>query len=146
MSCIEIHSGICLFIQFAETRRWARGRSFQPRVLTEVDAQQPVLYFIFIFVGCILLRRITTIYINVPSIATEMFFFIYYNLIHHNMFRPLTGHLQVELHAAFLPGSGYSEKLNSMVWVRGQRVSRGQRDGSLRPYSRSSRQEPLLFN
>jgi hypothetical protein len=56
-------------------------------------------------------------------------------------------------------------KLNSMVWVRkrtipterprlvgevianfcGQRVPRGQRDGSLRPYSRFSRQEPLLF-
>jgi hypothetical protein len=27
----------------------------------------------------------------------------------------------------------------------GQRVPRGQRDGSLRPYSRFSRQEPLLF-
>jgi hypothetical protein len=56
-------------------------------------------------------------------------------------------------------------KLNSMVWVRertipterppllgevianlcGLRVPRGQRDGSLRPYSRFSRQEPLLF-
>jgi hypothetical protein len=56
-------------------------------------------------------------------------------------------------------------KLNSMVWVRertipterpplvgevivnfcGLRVPRGQRDGSLRPYSRYSRQEPLLF-
>jgi hypothetical protein len=56
-------------------------------------------------------------------------------------------------------------KLNSMVWVRertipterqpiagevianfcGKRVPRGQRDGSLRPYSLISRQEPLLF-
>jgi hypothetical protein len=56
-------------------------------------------------------------------------------------------------------------KKNSMVWVRertipterppllaevianfsGWRVPRGQRDGSLRPYSRFSRQEPLLF-
>jgi hypothetical protein len=56
-------------------------------------------------------------------------------------------------------------KLNSMVWVRertipterpplvgevstnfwGSRVPRGQRDGSLRPYSRISRPEPLLF-
>jgi hypothetical protein len=57
------------------------------------------------------------------------------------------------------------KKKNSMVWVReriipterpplvgevianfcGWRVPRGQRDGSLRPYSRFSRQEPLLF-
>jgi hypothetical protein len=57
------------------------------------------------------------------------------------------------------------KKLNSMVWVRertipterlplvgevianvcGYRVPRGQRDGSLRSYSRFSRQEPLLF-
>jgi hypothetical protein len=57
------------------------------------------------------------------------------------------------------------KKLNSMVWVRertipterpplvgeviadfcGQRVTRGQHDGSLRTYSRFSRQEPLLF-
>jgi hypothetical protein len=57
------------------------------------------------------------------------------------------------------------KKTNSMVWVRertipterpplvgevianfcGWRVPRGQRDGSLRPYSRFSRQEPLLF-
>jgi hypothetical protein len=56
-------------------------------------------------------------------------------------------------------------KLHSMVWVRertiptersqmvgevianfcGYRVPRGQRDGSLRQYSRFSRQEPLLF-
>jgi hypothetical protein len=56
-------------------------------------------------------------------------------------------------------------KKNSMVWVSertipterpplvvevianfcGKRMSRGQRDGSLRPYSRFSRQEPLLF-
>jgi hypothetical protein len=56
-------------------------------------------------------------------------------------------------------------KKNSMVWVRerttpterpplvgevianfcGERVPCGQRDGSLRPYSRFSRQEPLLF-
>jgi hypothetical protein len=56
-------------------------------------------------------------------------------------------------------------KKNSMVWVRErtipterpplvgeaianfcwQRMPRGQRDGSLRPYSRFSRQEPLLF-
>jgi hypothetical protein len=57
------------------------------------------------------------------------------------------------------------DKKNSMVWVRhrtiptewpplvgevianfcGQRVPHGQRDGSLRPYSRFYRQEPLLF-
>jgi hypothetical protein len=57
------------------------------------------------------------------------------------------------------------KKLNSMVWVRertipteqpplvgevianfcGERVPRGQLDGSLRPYFRFSRQEPLLF-
>jgi hypothetical protein len=56
-------------------------------------------------------------------------------------------------------------KKNSLAWVRertitterpplvgevsvnfcGYRVSRGQRDGSLRPYSRLSRPEPLLF-
>jgi hypothetical protein len=56
-------------------------------------------------------------------------------------------------------------KLNSMVWIRertipterpplvgevianlcGQRVPRGQRDGTLWPYSLFSRQEPLLF-
>jgi hypothetical protein len=59
----------------------------------------------------------------------------------------------------------YYEKLNSVASVRErtipaerspligevsanfctQRVSRGQRDGSFRPYSRFSRQEPLLF-
>jgi hypothetical protein len=59
----------------------------------------------------------------------------------------------------------YTFKKNSMVWVRertipterpplvgkvianfyGWRVPRGQRDGYLRPYSRFSRQEPLLF-
>jgi hypothetical protein len=57
------------------------------------------------------------------------------------------------------------KKINSMVWVRkrtisterpplagevtanfcGKRVPRGQRDGSLLPYSRYSTQEPLLF-
>jgi hypothetical protein len=57
------------------------------------------------------------------------------------------------------------KQTNSMVWVRertipterpplvgeaianfcGYRVPRGQRDGSLRPYPRFSRQEPLLF-
>jgi hypothetical protein len=61
--------------------------------------------------------------------------------------------------------SSESIKKISMVWVRertipterpppvgevianfcGQRVQRGQRDGSLTPYSRFSRQEPLLF-
>jgi hypothetical protein len=61
--------------------------------------------------------------------------------------------------------SSHCYKKNSMVWVRertipterpppvgevianfcGERVPRGQRDGSLRPYSRFSRQEPLLF-
>jgi hypothetical protein len=59
----------------------------------------------------------------------------------------------------------YTQQTNSMVWVRertiptewpplvgevianfcGWRMPRGQRDGSLRPYSRFSRQEPLLF-
>jgi hypothetical protein len=59
----------------------------------------------------------------------------------------------------------FQELKNSMVWVRertisterpplvgkvianlsGYRVPRGQRDGSLRPYPRISRQEPLLF-
>jgi hypothetical protein len=59
----------------------------------------------------------------------------------------------------------YINKKNSMVWVRertipterpplvgevianvrGYRVPRGQRDGSLRPYLRFSMQEPLLF-
>jgi hypothetical protein len=59
----------------------------------------------------------------------------------------------------------HKKKLNSMVWVRertipierpplvgevtanscGKREPRGQRDGSLRPYSRFSRDEPLLF-
>jgi hypothetical protein len=62
-------------------------------------------------------------------------------------------------------GHKKNKRTDSMVWVRertipterpplvgevianfcGQRVPRDQRDGSLRPYSRVSRQEPLLF-
>jgi hypothetical protein len=74
------------------------------------------------------------------------------------------GHLIIEVTKC---GSVHKtkQKKNSMVWVRertipterpplvgevtasfcGWRVPRGQRDGSLRPYSRFSRQEPLLF-
>jgi hypothetical protein len=64
-----------------------------------------------------------------------------------------------------IPKDQVTKKLNSMVWVRertipterpplvgevianfcGYRVPCGQRDGSLRPYSRFSWQEPLLF-
>jgi hypothetical protein len=67
-------------------------------------------------------------------------------------------HLKTEIESSL-------QKKNSMVWVRertipierppllgevvanfcGERVPRGQRNGSLRPYSRFSGQEPLLF-
>jgi hypothetical protein len=58
----------------------------------------------FIFVGCILLLQITKIYIILPSIATEMIF-IYYNLIHHNMFRPLRALFRWNIHQSFLYGA-----------------------------------------
>jgi hypothetical protein len=80
-------------------------------------------------------------------------------------FSPIKSLYQLHYLGSYNNNNNNNSNKNSMVWVRertipterpplvgkvianfcGQRVPRGQRDGSLRPYSRFSRQKTILF-
>jgi hypothetical protein len=120
----------------------------------------------FIFEGCILLRlSIQSVWIT--SISTVNFSNVFLLLLFHThyMFRHVNN-LQVQYIVEKIAKTKTDVKRTSMVCVRERTTphratdacrrsncqllriegaTRSQRDGSLRPYSRISRQEPLLF-